>query len=303
MRQLLVATLLLLPLGGSLWAQCPEEPPIQHWTGAGTTACPCFISGEVIGASFDVPAGHYPIEILRIGVGWGSVFGSSPDTLESALLIYPAGLPNPGAPQFSLGGPVMVDGFINEFDISSIPNNPGTDRIVTSGPFSVGLELANASPPFGPAPVHDGNGCTGGGSNLVFAIPGGWSDACSLGVTGDWIIQVVYRPSNCGPTDMVLTVGTLTAGQIGTFGVTNGAPLTQTYLAYSLAGTGSKFIPQLNVTLGITQPQQAGPTLFTDAGGAVTWNLPIPNNAAGRPVWIQAAQQGLISNVVATTVN
>lgn len=32
------------------------------------------------------------------------------------MLIYGAGLPNPGAPIASLDGPLLTDGFINEFD-------------------------------------------------------------------------------------------------------------------------------------------------------------------------------------------
>ncbi|UCH82578.1 MAG: hypothetical protein JSW50_08810, partial [Candidatus Latescibacterota bacterium] len=62
------------------------------------------------------------------------------------------------------------------------------------GPFTVTLEFLNqnANDPFAPSMVHDGNGCQGG-TNVVFAIPGGWADACLLGVTGDWVISVYYE--------------------------------------------------------------------------------------------------------------
>ena len=93
-------------------------------------------------------------------------------------------------PQFSVAGPALNDGFINEFDLSLFPG----DRVITGGPFTVTLEFlnANALDIFAPSTVHDGNGCTPG-ANVVFAIPGGWNDACALGVTGDWLFEVVYR--------------------------------------------------------------------------------------------------------------
>ncbi|MEM9802402.1 MAG: hypothetical protein AAGA20_18890 [Planctomycetota bacterium] len=181
-------------LAASASAQCPEEPTLQRWTGAGTVACPCFVAGEEFGAVLDAPASDYPIEILRIGIGWGSQFGGGPQSLEQSLNIYEGALPNPGPRSFSLPGPVLNDGFINEFDISGTPG----DRIVESGPFTVTLELANGSTLFGPTAIHDGNGCQGG-VNVVKAIPGGWIDVCTQGLTGDWIVQVVYRRVSCGP--------------------------------------------------------------------------------------------------------
>ncbi|MCP3918423.1 MAG: hypothetical protein GY711_23000 [bacterium] len=187
--------LFALALCNPALAQCPEEPPVQHWTGAGNVTCPCFVAGEEAGATFTVDSSHYPIEILRVGFGWGSVTGGQPDTLEQAINLYAGGLPDPGTPQFSLAGPVLVDGFINEFDLSVLPGN----KIINSGPFTVTLEFLNDSAVLAPSLVHDGNGCSPGGLNVVKAIPGGWSDVCSLGLTGDWQIHVVYRRVNCGP--------------------------------------------------------------------------------------------------------
>ena len=178
-------------------AQCPTEPPLENWAGPGTVVCPCFVAGEEAGAIFDLPAADYPIEILRIQVGWGSVFGGNPPSLESAIHLYPAGLPNPGVPQFSLVAPVLSDGFINEFDIEPLPGS----KVITSGPFTVTLEFANANSgdPFASSVIHDGSGCISG-RNVVNAIPGGWFDSCVLGVTGNWLFGVVYRKVSCGTT-------------------------------------------------------------------------------------------------------
>jgi len=94
----------------------------------------------------------------------------------------------------------------------------------------------------------------------------------------------------------------LVAGQQGSFTASNGDPTTNTYLAYSLAGTGSIYIPVFDVTLDIIKPRQAGPVQVSNAQGTTIWNLPIPAGAAGRNVWLQAVQYGNKTNVVATSI-
>ena len=174
---------------------CPEEAPLKNYTGGGSVICPCFAQGEEAGAVLQAPAQHYPIEILRVGIGWASQYGGAPQSLEEAIHIYAAGLPNPGTPIFSLPGPVMNDGYINEFNLEPLSG----EITINSGPFTVTLEFlnANAGDPFAPSMIHDGNGCQPG-KNVVYAVPGGWYDARTLGVTGDWIVYAIYRQVNCG---------------------------------------------------------------------------------------------------------
>jgi hypothetical protein len=131
------------------------------------------------------------MEILRIGIGWGSIYNANPAQIEQAIHIYPDSLPNPGSAIFTLSGPQLNDGVINEFNIEPLPGEVTVD----SGPFTVSLEFLNDSynNSFASSVVHDGNGCQSG-KNVVYAIPGGWYDACALGVTGDWVMYVVYRP-------------------------------------------------------------------------------------------------------------
>lgn len=195
-------------------AQCPAEPPLQNFTGGGSVVCPCFAVGEQAGAVFELPPEMYPIEILRVGVGWGSTSGANPQSLEEAIHVYGAGLPTPGAPIFSLAGPVLTDGGINEFDLEPEPG----EIVINSGPFMVALEFLNANEGIASASsvVHDGNGCQAG-KNSVYANFGGglWVDACALGVSGDWVFTVTYRPLSCGPTG----AGTVPDGS-------SGAPLT-----------------------------------------------------------------------------
>ncbi len=193
-------------LGLRVFADCPEEPPLQNYTGGGTVVCPCFVAGEEGGAVLIAPTEHYPIEILRVGIGWGSYYGGTPQSLEAAIHIYDAGLPNPGTPIFTLEGPVLTDGFINVFDLEPLPG----EIVIDSGPFTVTLEFLNenAGDLDAPSMVHDGNGCQPG-KNVVFAIPGGWYDACALGVTGDWVVFAVYRQVDCesGVREDLVTAG------------------------------------------------------------------------------------------------
>lgn len=194
------------------WSQCPEEPALANYTGAGQTVCPCFVPGEEAGAVFTLPPGDFPIEILRVGIAWGSQFGGSPQALEQAIHIYEGGLPDPGAPVFTLEAPRLTDGVINEFDLEPLPG----EIVINSGPFTVTLEFLNQSADnfFAPSVVHDGNGCQPG-KNVVFAGDS-WIDACLLGVTGDWVFFVVYRPAVC--------VGS-GAGQVPDGGSSPGTPL------------------------------------------------------------------------------
>ena len=176
-------------------ATCPERPALQSFVGAGRVTCPCFATREQAGVVFSAPAADYPLEVLRVGIGWGSQSGGNPTSLEKAIHVYAGGLPDPGSPVFTLDGPVLNDGAINQFNLEPLPGA----IVIPSGPFTVALEFqtANAGNPFVPSVVHDGNGCQNG-INAVYAIPGGWSDACALGVSGDWVFFVVYRP--CAPT-------------------------------------------------------------------------------------------------------
>src|SRR5262245_63721763 len=49
---------------------------------------PCFAPGEQAGVVFTAPAAHYPLEILRVGIAWGSQSGGAPSSLEQAIHIY-----------------------------------------------------------------------------------------------------------------------------------------------------------------------------------------------------------------------
>ena len=186
--------LALAATGTDAWAQCPTEPQLQNHTGGGEAGCTCFVAGEEAGAIFDLPPEDFPIQILKVGFGWGSAVGGQPDSLEEAFHIYGAALPTPGPPIFSQAGPQLTDGVINLFDVAIVEQ-----VIVNSGPFMVSLEFANSNVnggSFTPTVVHDNNGCQFG-KNSVFTDAETWVDACLLGVSGDWVFIVEYRKVTC----------------------------------------------------------------------------------------------------------
>jgi len=161
--------------------------------------------------------------------------------------------------------------------------------------LTTGQELAKFNPADGAAEDYFGWDVALDGANAVigsnFADNANGEDAGSA-----YLFDVA--PNTCP----WLTVSPLIAGQNGTFTAENMTPSENAYLVYSVAGLGSTFVPQLNITLDIKQPKQAGNTQMTDGSGFVEWALPVPGNAAGVDVWLQVAQYEVKTNVVATTV-
>jgi len=83
--------------------------------------------------------------------------------------------------------------------------------------------------------------------------------------------------------------------------VTNGNSNVATFLAYSVTGQGSTFVPMLNVTVDLASPKKGAGRTISDPSGNVVWTRPIPN-VSGVPVWLQAVQYGQASNLIATSI-
>ncbi|MFG0331302.1 MAG: TIGR03790 family protein [Phycisphaerales bacterium] len=121
------------------------------------------------------------------------------------------------------------------------------------------------------------------------------------GQSADGVITLVY--GNCAGAGPELSVGPLRGGNNGTFVVNCAYPREATYLAYSLDGVGSTYVPQLGVTLDLENPQQAAPPRDSNRSGTVRWDIRVPPVNRSRLVWFQAAQLGTVSNVVATQID
>lgn len=98
-----------------------------------------------------------------------------------------------------------------------------------------------------------------------------------------------------------LTATPLVAGQASTVSLAGARAFAPAWLLWSRTGPGATPVPGLGITLELDQP-----VLFaqaaTDAAGRASWAVPVPPFAAGLDVWLQAAQDGLVSNVLAETV-
>jgi hypothetical protein len=176
----------LLAVSTPVFAQCAANPPLLNYSGTGRNPCLCLIPNDQAGVVFQPPASDFPLEVLSVNIYWGSTFGGNPSSLEQAIHVYQGGLPNPGAPLFTLPGPTLLDGQMNSFNLGVIP--------FSQGPVTVTLEILNQSSgqTFASSVVDDAAGCTAG-RNVVFT-GGQWSDACTAGVNGDWVFELVYRP-------------------------------------------------------------------------------------------------------------
>ncbi len=138
----------------------------------------------------------------------------------------------------------------------------------------------------------DGNGRPDLVVSAKAANPGGLTDAGAVYVY-DYAPDLFHLAANPDP---------LQSGTTADFTVSGGTPVAPCYLAYSLVGPGSYPVPQLNVTLGLANPQLGAGPNNTNAQGDVVWTLPIPPAGAGLSVWVQALQMGAVTNVVATSI-
>ena len=106
-------------------------------------------------------------------------------------------------------------------------------------------------------------------------------------------------------TDMLMVFndpGTVTRGTTNTFTIEGARASGSVYLAYSLAGTGSVYIPQLDATLDLLNPSQAGVTT-ANASGTATFNIFVPGGAPVGPLYLQAIELNNTSNLITTTIN
>lgn len=268
-------------------------------TGGGVVEYRVIQNGRVLGAVTD-PAN--PVRTFGATLGAGDIIVQGEALFADGSLVRSEPLAltvadDPGSPAaiqpyaYSFTKHVLTDqpvllelpGTFNQFDAGvgyEIRTPPSHSTIIstTTGPYRVLQPDPNAT----------------GTDQLTFQ----WTSPNGNSNIGT--ITLVYR--RCIPGRLQLAVGPLRRGQQGVFDVSCAYPNEMTYLAYSLQGTGNVFVPQLNVTLNLRNPVQAGNPKRSDAEGNVRWTLPVPN-ISPRPVWIQAAQRSAVSNVVETMVN
>jgi hypothetical protein len=132
-------------------------------------------------------------DIVAVQVLWLSGGGGQPDTLGESITVSASGaFPVPGTALAVLSGPLMVDGFFNEFrHLDEAGTIPLQVPVLMGQTFVVDFRFFDAPPLQGPSVVTDINGCQAG-KNGIFAIPPStWFSACALGVSGDFAIRAV----------------------------------------------------------------------------------------------------------------
>ncbi|NNC88278.1 MAG: hypothetical protein HKN82_07450 [Akkermansiaceae bacterium] len=159
------------------------------------TALTSFITGERVASWLTIPTtGH----IVGVQIFWGSMFGGSPPSTETAITISSgATFPTPGTTLATIAAPTLVDtAGPTEFRHLDPPaNNVPLSVPVTAGQvIVVDLEFlnTNAGNQFAGSIEYDADGIQTG-VNSVFAS-GVWTDAASLGVPGDFGIRAILVP-------------------------------------------------------------------------------------------------------------
>ncbi len=190
----MMALLVVLSSDRALAAEIVVQNDSVAVPGAGTPL-PAFVQNERAAAWLTAPVAG---DIIGVQVLWDSQFGTNFPSQELGIDIFAGGVfPSPGAPLATIVAPVLSDLTINEYRHLDPPTDLVALQVpVTAGQvFVVSLEFLNQSAgnPIASGVEFDGDGCQAN-TNSVFAIPGGWTDACSAGVVGDFAIRAIIRP-------------------------------------------------------------------------------------------------------------
>ncbi len=155
--------------------------------------CPCFAAGEEAAVWLTSPCDG---DIVGFQIFWKSLAGGTQPSIEDSIKIYEASenFPAPGALIDELLAPVLSDGFLNEFrDVDGVPI---TIPVAAGESFVVSLKFfnSNAGNVAAASIGSDSSGCQSG-LNTIRLNNGSWLNACSAGVSGDWVIRAIVR---CG---------------------------------------------------------------------------------------------------------
>jgi hypothetical protein len=263
--------------------------------GFGQIACQAgFVSNEIGASVYTVPAGDGLVMLIENS--WWVCDGSGLGLAQSRpmqSLVYAGGFPNPGSAIYTSPQLSSQVGFLNLWPVvdAGLTFSAGQS-------FTVGTKLlpGNLFQNFATL-ATDTNGCQAG-KNLIFAVPGGWTDACSFGVSGDMFVRtkvvtngpIVYGSGLAG-TNGVPQIGfgggPWYVGNDGFFiKCTSVKPNSPGLIGIS-AGTAS--IPLFGGTLLIDPLGVLYFTAISDAGGVATTAAGLPNdpNLVDKHVYFQ----------------
>lgn len=262
--------------------------------------CPCFATGEIPMAIFDVPQNSdEPVTLVNLGIFWQALLPGGPrERTEGALILYDLNqegevLPASFTELYRIDNPTLTRGFLNVFDFDALNLELPTKR------FGVGLLIANdqtdGNPLFTPSIASDTDGhndANGYVHNWIYvASANQWQTSQSLGVSGDWIFRATVEV--CGDSGDSLTLADPTpglAGQNNTLTASNATPGNRVTFIYGFTG-GAAAVPGCPGTfVDIERPTVAGHAT-ADATGVAAFNAFVPEAARGILVHLQAVEQ------------
>jgi uncharacterized repeat protein (TIGR01451 family) len=238
-----------------------------------------FVAGEQAAAWLTSPCGG---NLVAVQILWYSATGTTGESLQDSIDIYRAGdFPVPGALAQEIGGPVMTDGFLNEFryldDQQMIPLIVPVDQDET---VVVAFTFAEDPLPSGPSVVNDTDGIHAARNGIYAQLAPGlyqWFDSAALGVSGDWVIRAVVDCA--GTSDEADVAVTMTAeppqyiaGEALTYAITvaNAGP------AAAPSTTVVDTFPAALVDPSWTCAPGGGATCSDGSGGTLAQSIALP---------------------------
>jgi hypothetical protein len=159
-----------------------------------------FDLGETGAVVLSATPGQGPVLVRQLKVWVDSHPGlPGPDELTGAFKLWDnadlsGGLLSPGAPIYVSPPLALATGGFSTWDV-------GSEQIVLSGPFTVGVEIVSSGQPSGltnPTLVTDGDGCQHD-LNWAQLADDSWVNTCDVGFSGDLVIRAVVEPLAVGP--------------------------------------------------------------------------------------------------------
>lgn len=167
------------------------------------TPCQCFVPGDRAAAWLTSSCDG---NIVAVQVGWKSTVGADPDFTEHSISVLAGGtFPVPGAALTNAGNvpavitaPTLMDSTLNEYrDLNNASSTPLSVPVTNGQTFVVSLEYLNQNSGTNfPSTIWDADLDCQANKNAVYIVDveppeDRWSDACILGVPGDWMIRAV----------------------------------------------------------------------------------------------------------------
>lgn len=271
--------------------------------GAGTIQAG-FVAGERAASWLTSPCDG---NVVAVQIYWASLTGGTPFSLQEAITIHRAGTyPTPGAVAEEILGPVLNDGFLNEYRyLDENSTIPLLVPVASAETFVVAFTFGETPNPSGPSVVNDNDGAQPN-RNAIYADLGDtfmWFPNTTLGVNGDWVIRAVV---DCTAGGSQADLGATMSASVSEY--VPGGPLGYTI---TVANTGPSASPTTTIIdtfpvayTGVTwtcTPTGGATCTANGGGGTLAQIVNLPSGASVTYAvngTVQAGTTGTLSNSV-----